>query len=174
MDFNYNHSALSMTGLVPASQVEEDLNLQVIQNTADIADLEIAVDTINTDIATNTSNIAINTSNIITNASYISTNTNNIATNTTNIATNATNIATNATNIATNATNIATNTTNITTNATAIANINTDIGELTLLEASIDANTIDILNLQSIGTNWVYNNSYGNPFSLTGYNQLFT
>ena len=146
MDFNYNHSALSMTGLVPASQVEEDLNLQVIQNTADIADLEIAVDAINTDIATNA----------------------------TNIATNSTNIATNSTNIATNTTNITTNTTNISANATAIANINTDIGELTLLEASIDANTIDILTLQSIGTNWVYNNSYGNPFSLTGYDQLFT
>ena len=146
MDFNYSHSALSMTGLVPASQVEEDLNLQVIQNTVDIADLEIAVDTINTDIATNA----------------------------TNIATNSTNIATNSTNIATNTTNITTNTTNISANATAIANINTDIGELTLLEASIDANTIDILTLQSIGTNWVYNNSYGNPFSLTGYDQLFT
>jgi hypothetical protein len=138
MDFNYNYSALSMTGLVPASQVEEDLNLQVIQNTADIADLEIAVDAINTDIATNTSNIATNTSNIATNTS-----------------------------------NIATNTSNITANATAISNINTDIAELTLLEASIDVNTIDILNLQSIGTNWVYNNSYGNPFRLTGYNQLF-
>lgn len=145
MDFNYNHSALSMTGLVPASQVEEDLNLQVIQNTADIADLEIAVDTINTDIGGLT----------------------------TNIATNATNITANATAIATNSTNIATNATNIATNATAIANINTDIGELTLLEASIDVNTIDIMNLQSIGSNWVYNNSYGNPYSLTGYNQLF-
>lgn len=145
MDFNYNHSALSMTGLVPASQVEEDLNLQVIQNTADIADLEIAVDTINTDIGGLT----------------------------TSIATNATNITANATAIATNSTNIATNATNIATNATAIANINTDIGELTLLEASIDVNTIDIMNLQSIGSNWVYNNSYGNPYSLTGYNQLF-
>jgi len=173
MDFNYNHSALSMTGLVPASQVEQDLNLQVIQNTADIADLEIAVDTINTEIDALTTDIATNTTNIATNTTNISSNTSNIATNTTNIATNSTNIATNSTNIATNATNIATNTTNIATNATAIANINTDIGELTLLEASIDMNTIDILNLQSIGTNWVYNNSYGNPFRLTGYNQLF-
>jgi chromosome segregation ATPase len=173
MDFNYNHSALSMTGLVPASQVEQDLNLQVIQNTADIADLEIAVDTINTEIDALTTDIATNTTNIATNTTNISSNTSNIATNTTNIATNATNIATNSTNIATNSTNIATNTTNIATNATAIANINTDIGELTLLEASIDVNTIDILNLQSIGTNWVYNNSYGNPFRLTGYNQLF-
>ena len=166
MDFNYNHSALSMTGLVPASQVEQDLNLQVIQNTADIADLEIAVDTINTEIDALTTDIATNTTNI-------ATNTTNISSNTSNIATNTTNIATNSTNIATNSTNIATNTTNIATNATAIANINTDIGELTLLEASIDVNTIDILNLQSIGTNWVYNNSYGNPFRLTGYNQLF-
>ena len=153
MDFNYNYSALSMTGLVPASQVEEDLNLQVIQNTADIADLEIAVDAINIVIATNTGNIATNTSNI---------------------ATNTSNIATNTSNIATNTSNIATNTTNISANATAISNINTDIAELTLLEASIDVNTIDILNLQSIGTNWVYNNSYGNPYGLTGYNQLFS
>ena len=160
MDFNYNYSALSMTGLVPASQVEEDLNLQVIQNTADIADLEIAVDAINIVIATNTGNIATNTSNI--------------ATNTSNIATNTSNIATNTSNIATNTSNIATNTTNISANATAISNINTDIAELTLLEASIDVNTIDILNLQSIGTNWVYNNSYGNPYGLTGYNQLFS
>jgi hypothetical protein len=106
MDFNYNYSALSMTGLVPASQVEEDLNLQVIQNTADIADLEIAVDAINTDIATNTSNIATNTSNIATNTSNIATNTSNIATNTSNIATNTSNIATNTSNIATNTSNI--------------------------------------------------------------------
>jgi trimeric autotransporter adhesin len=174
MDFNYNHSALSMTGLVPASQVEEDLNLQVIQNTADIADLEIAVDAINIVIATNTGNIATNTSNIATNTSNIATNTSNIATNTSNIATNTSNIATNTSNIATNTSNIATNTTNISANATAISNINTDIAELTLLEASIDVNTIDILNLQSIGTNWVYNNSYGNPYGLTGYNQLFS
>jgi trimeric autotransporter adhesin len=155
MEVNYNRNALSMTGITPVSTDQQLVNNQVYENKEDIelntlaiTNLDIRVSDLEVDVA-------------------------QIATNTANIATNTSNISTNTSNIATNTSNIATNTTNIATNAAAIANINTDIGELTLLEASIDVNTIDILNLQSVGTNWVYNNSYGNPFSLTGYNQLF-
>lgn len=160
MEINYNRNALSMTGIIPASTDQQIINEQVYKNKDDIelntlaiTTLETRVDGLDTDVAQNTADITALTTVVNTNTSNISTNTSNIATNTTNIAT---------------------NTTNISANATAIANINTDIGELTLLEASIDENTIDILNLQSIGTNWVYNNSFGNPYRLTGYNQLFT
>uniref|UniRef100_A0A6C0JZ39 Uncharacterized protein n=1 Tax=viral metagenome TaxID=1070528 RepID=A0A6C0JZ39_9ZZZZ len=159
MEINYNRNALSMTGITPVSTDQQIINEQVYINKDDIelntlaiTTLETRVDGLDTDVAQNTADITALTTVVNTNTSNISTNTSNIATNTSNIAT---------------------NTTNISANATAIANINTDIGELTLLEASIDANTIDITNLQSIGTNWVYNNSYGNPYSLTGYNQLF-
>jgi trimeric autotransporter adhesin len=156
MEINYNRNALSMTGIIPVSTDQQLVNNQVYENKDDIE--------INTQAITS---LDIRVSDLELDVSQIATNTSNIATNTSNIATNTSNIATNTS-------NIATNTTNISANATAIANINTDIGELTLLEASIDVNTIDILNLQSVGTNWVYNNSYGNPFSLTGYNQLFS
>ena len=156
MDFNYNRNALSMTGIEPVSTDQQVVNNQVYENkenielnTLAITNLDIRVGDLEIDVA----QIAINTADIASLDARVSQN---------------------ETDIATNATNIQTNSTNIATNATAIANINTDIGELTLLEASIDVNTIDIQNLQSIGTNWVYNNSYGNPYSLTGYNQLFT
>jgi trimeric autotransporter adhesin len=155
MEFNYNRNALSMTGITPVSTDQQVVNNQVYENKEDIELNTLAI----TNLDIRVSDLEIDVAQI--------------ATNTANIATNTSNISTNTSNISTNTAQIATNTTNIATNATAIANINTDIGELTLLEASIDVNTIDILNLQSIGTNWVYNNSYGNPFSLTGYNQLF-
>ena len=148
MEVNYNRNALSMTGITPVSTDQQLVNNQVYENKEDIELNTLAI-----------TNLDIRVSDLEVDVAQIATNTANIATNTSNIATNTSNIAT--------------NTSNISANANAIANINTDIGELTLLEASIDANTIDILNLESIGTNWVYNNSYGNPFSLTGYNQLF-
>jgi hypothetical protein len=155
MEVNYNRNALSMTGITPVSTDQQLVNNQVYENKEDIELNTLAI-----------TNLDIRVSDLEVDVAQIATNTSNISTNTSNIATNTSNIATNTS-------NIATNTSNISANANAIANINTDIGELTLLEASIDANTIDILNLESIGTNWVYNNSYGNPFSLTGYNQLF-
>jgi len=156
MEFNYNRNALSMTGIEPVSTDQQVVNNQVYENkenielnTLAITNLDIRVSNLEIDVA----QIAINTADIAALDGRVSQN---------------------ETDITQLQTDVGLNTTNIATNATAIANINTDIGELTLLEASIDANTIDILNLQSIGTNWIYNNSYGNPFSLTGYNQLFT
>ena len=156
MEFNYNRNALSMTGIEPVSTDQQVVNNQVYENkenielnTLAITNLDIRVSNLEIDVA----QIAINTADIAALDGRVSQN---------------------ETDITQLQTDVGLNTTNIATNATAIANINTDIGELTLLEASIDANTIDILNLQSIGTNWIYNNSYGNPYSLTGYNQLFT
>ena len=156
MEINYNRNALSMTGIIPVSTDQQLVNNQVYENKNDIeinsqaiTSLDIRVSDLEIDVA----QIAINTADIAVLDGRVSQN---------------------ETDIAQLETDVALNTTNISANTTAIANINTDIGELTLLEASIDVNTIDILNLQSIGTNWVYNNSYGNPFSLTGYNQLFS
>ena len=156
MEINYNRNALSMTGIIPVSTDQQLVNNQVYENKNDIeinsqaiTSLDIRVSDLEIDVA----QIAINTADIAVLDGRVSQN---------------------ETDIAQLETDVALNTTNISANTTAIANINTDIGELTLLEASIDVNTIDILNLQSVGTNWVYNNSYGNPFSLTGYNQLFS
>ena len=81
----------------------------------------IEINSLSTDISTNTADIATNASDIATNTSDIATNASAIATNATDIATNASNIATNTTDIATNAGNIATNTSDIATNASGIA-----------------------------------------------------
>jgi hypothetical protein len=155
MEINYNRNALSMTGIIPVSTDQQIVNEQVYINKDDIeintqaiTSLDIRVSSLEIDVG----QIAINTADIASLDGRVSQN---------------------ETDIAQLQTDVGLNTSNIQANTNAISNINTDIAELTLLEASIDVNTIDIVNLQSIGTNWVYNNSYGNPFRLTGYNQLF-
>jgi len=156
MEINYNRNALSMTGVIPVSTDQQVINEQVYQNKDDIELNTLAITNLETrvsDLEIDVAQIAINTADITALDGRVSQN---------------------ETDITQLQTDVDLNTTAIATNATNIANINTDIGELTLLEASIDMNSIDILNLQSIGTNWVYNNSYGNPYRLTGYNQLFT
>ena len=72
MEINPNNNALSMTGLLPSTQVEQNLNDQVIQNTADIALLNLELDSAELDIATNATNIAINSGAITANATAIS------------------------------------------------------------------------------------------------------
>ncbi len=120
--------------------------LQYIGNLS--SDVQIQINGINSDIATNTSDIAANTAAIATNTTNIAANTAAIATNTTDIATNATNIAANTAAIATNTTDIATNATNIAANTAAIATNTTDIAtntsDIAANTAAIATNTTDI------------------------------
>ena len=116
----------------------------------EVADNRIDIDTNATNIATNTTNIGDNTTNIATNTTNIGDNTTNIATNTANIGTNTADIATNTAGITTNRGNIATNTGNIGTNAANIATntagIATNRGRIATNTAGITSNDSDIAN----------------------------
>ncbi|WP_396137301.1 beta strand repeat-containing protein, partial [Flavobacterium sp.] len=134
------------------------INSDIATNTTNIATNTAAIATNTTDIATNTTNIAANTSAIATNTTNIATNTTDIAANTAAITTNTTDIATNTTNIDTNTAAIATNTTNIAANTSAIAtnttNIATNTTDIATNTAAIATNTTDIAtNTTDIATN---------------------
>jgi hypothetical protein len=134
------------------------INSDIATNSTDIAANTAAIATNTTDIATNATNIAANTAAIATNTTDIATNATDIAANTAAIATNTTDIATNATNIAANTAAIATNTTDIATNATDIAAntaaIATNTTDIATNATNIAANTAAIAtNTTDIATN---------------------
>jgi hypothetical protein len=134
MNFNPQNNALSMTGLLPSTQVQENLNDQVVENTANIATLELEMNNVELEIA---SLIITNT----TNTTKIADLEIDVATLTTQMNTNTNNISTNSTSITNNTTAINNNTSAITNNTSAIATINYDISEIPVLLAITDINT---------------------------------